>query len=234
MAAHDVGIYVLAWGTAKVSEEIQVTDTISGTLLDTETLSNLSNEGIYLQWVVTGSVAITFTDLNGSAAMVSAMFFDPPSAAASVVSQDATTQGNWIGSYGSEGYNVIGNTSSYPAYAIVQPQGESTNTWTTSTSDPRALQTADGSSRQASDWYSATSFSIGLDLTDGQPHDIALYALDWDAQGAASRSRFPMPAQAPCSTQRPCRTSLREFTFSGECSATLWLRSQIWPDQTPS
>ena len=119
--------------------------------------------------------------------MVSGLFFNPPSAAASLVKQDTTTQGSWIGSYGTLGYNIIGNTSSYPAYAIVQPQGVSTNTWTTATTDPRALQTADGSGRQASDWYSPTSFSIGVDLTDDQPQDIALYALDWDNQGRSEQ-----------------------------------------------
>ncbi len=182
--AHDIGVYVLNWNNTPRNETIQVTDGISGALLDTETVSTVVAEGIYFQWVVTGNVVITFT---GMSATVSGLFFDPPSAAASLVKQDATTQGNWIGSYGTEGYNAIGNASSYPAYVIVQPAGQSTNTWAASTTDPRALQTADGSDRQASDWYSTTSFTIGVDLTDGQPHDIALYALDWDNMGRSEQ-----------------------------------------------
>ena len=40
---------------------------------------------------------------------------------ATLVGRDTTTQGNWIGTYGSQGYNIIGNTTSYPGYATVTP-----------------------------------------------------------------------------------------------------------------
>ena len=32
---------------------------------------------------------------------------------------DTTTEGNWKGTYGADGSNVIGGTASYPAYATV-------------------------------------------------------------------------------------------------------------------
>ena len=45
----------------------------------------------------------------------------------------------------------------------------------------RALQISSGSStRIASTYYSATSFTINVNLTDGNAHRIALYLLDWD------------------------------------------------------
>jgi hypothetical protein len=44
-------------------------------------------------------------------------------------------------------YNLVGGTSSDPAYAAVTPAGQSKWTFTTSTTDPRALQTADGPAR---------------------------------------------------------------------------------------
>ena len=193
--AHDVGVYVLGWGTTQRSEKIEVTDSLSGALLDTETLTNVTGQGIYLQWVVTGSVSITFSQLAGGYATVSGLFFDPASSAASLVKQDGATQGNWIGTYGTEGYNVIGNASSYPAFAIVQPSGESTLTWSTSTVDPRALQNANGSGRQASAWTSATSFTIGVNLTGNQPQDIALYAVDWDSMGRSEQIQISTPAR---------------------------------------
>ena len=40
-------------------------------------------------------------------------------AAAKFVAEDTNTQGNWKVGYGSDGYNIIGNQSSYPAYATV-------------------------------------------------------------------------------------------------------------------
>ena len=69
---------------------------------------------------------------------------------------------------------------SYPSYATVTPTGEGTTVWTSSTTDPRALENPGGSGRIAATWYSSTSFSINVDLTDGQAHDVTLYALDWD------------------------------------------------------
>ena len=65
---------------------------------------------------------------------------------ASFVRQDTTTQGNWIGTYGSQGYDVIGNAASLPSYATVTPTGTlDRHTWAASTTDPRALEDAGGS-----------------------------------------------------------------------------------------
>ena len=38
-------------------------------------------------------------------------------------SQDATTQGTWIGTYGAQGYDVVGGPASLPSYATVTPVG---------------------------------------------------------------------------------------------------------------
>ena len=77
--------------------------------------------------------------------------------------------------------------SSLPTYATVTPAGQSTYTWATSTTDPRALQVAGGASRIAAAWYSATSFTVDVNLTDGQTHDLELYFLDWDKQGRSEQ-----------------------------------------------
>ena len=55
--------------------------------------------------------------------------------------------------------------------------------WAASTTDPRALQTSGGSSRIAATWWTTTSFTVDVNLTDGQAHDLELYFLDWDQQG---------------------------------------------------
>src|SRR5262249_49409348 len=51
-----------------------------------------------------------------------------PTPTATLVKRDATTLGNWIGNYGSQGYNIIGNAVSYPSYATVTASGQSTFT----------------------------------------------------------------------------------------------------------
>ena len=46
-------------------------------------------------------------------------------AAASFVATDLATQGNWKGHYGSDGYAILNDSTSYPAYAVVTPTGKS-------------------------------------------------------------------------------------------------------------
>jgi hypothetical protein len=78
---------------------------------------------------------------------------------------------------------VIDGSSSLPSYASVTPSGQSDYVWASNTTDPRALQTSGGSSRIAATWYSAKSFTVDVNLTDGQEHPVALYLLDWDGGG---------------------------------------------------
>jgi len=100
---------------------------------------------------------------------------------ASFVSLDTTTQGNWAGVYGQDGYVIPNGVTNTPAYATLSYIGASTWTWAASTSDVRApYSNASASSRIASTFYNSTIFSIDLNLTDGQPHQISLYCLDLD------------------------------------------------------
>ena len=110
-----------------------------------------------------------------------------PRPPASFVGTDTTTQGNWKGVYGSDGYNVIGDTTSYPAYAQVTSAGNSSWVWASQSTDPRALLRGVTTGRIAATWYSATSFTVDLNLTDGNPHRVALYNLDWDTTARAQR-----------------------------------------------
>jgi len=109
-------------------------------------------------------------------------------AVVSYVKSDFSTEGNWKGVYGADGYNVVDNTTSYPTYATVTPSGNQSWPWAPTTQDPRALQTASGSDRIAACWYSqgsnsGSSFTVDVNLTDGQSHSMAVYALDWDGAG---------------------------------------------------
>jgi PKD repeat protein len=107
---------------------------------------------------------------------------------ASFTQTDTTTQGNWTGVYGAAGYNVIGSTSSYPSYATVTPSGQASWTWAATTSDVRGLLIPGSTSnRIAGCWFNSTSFTIDVNLTDGQVHPVSLYALDWDSQGRSER-----------------------------------------------
>ena len=108
---------------------------------------------------------------------------------AAFVKTDTTTQGSWKGVYGTNGYNVIDDTVSYPAYVTVTPAGQSNYVWAGSTSDVRALQKALSSTdRIAATWYTSGSFTIDLNFNDGAQHQLAVYCLDWDSAGARTQT----------------------------------------------
>jgi sugar lactone lactonase YvrE len=184
--AHRLALYLLDWDSTSRAETISIVDANSNTVLDTEKYSFLEN-GKYAVWNITGHVLIQVTKTGGSNAVVSGIFFDPPQTGfATFVGSDSTTQGTWTNKYGSKGDIIANDANNPPSYAIVSFTGDSTYTWAASTTDPRALQTSSGATtRIASTYYSPTSFTINLNLTDGNTHKISLYLLDWD-----SDSRF--------------------------------------------
>jgi tetratricopeptide (TPR) repeat protein len=102
---------------------------------------------------------------------------------ASFVRTDTTTQGNWIGTYGADGYIVANDSISLPVYAGVSLGSTPAYTWTGATTDVRALQRGSSAAgRVASAYYTSgsNSFNIDVNVSDGQTHQIAVYAVDWD------------------------------------------------------
>ena len=186
--SHQVAIYAVDWDNLGREEEVDVVDPATGAVLQSQTLSNFSG-GEYLVWNLSGHVQLRVTNLvAGSNAVVSGLFFGAGAPDPTFLKADATTEGSWLGTYGSDGYDISqdpsSNNPSLPSYATVSLAGELNYTWAASTNDPRALVSADDpASRIASSWYSPTSFTIDINLTDGQVHQVALYALDWDNAG---------------------------------------------------
>jgi hypothetical protein len=118
-----------------------------------------------------------------------------PTSSAVFVMADGTTSGNWKGVYGADGFDVItdpsANNPTMPAYATLTPSGNSTVQWSApgASSAASCLQTAATGSTQrvAGAWYASTSFSVDLNLTDGNSHQVALYLLDWGNTGRAEK-----------------------------------------------
>jgi O-glycosyl hydrolase len=188
---HQVAAYLLDWDQQGRTETVQVTDSDTGALLDTRTVSNFTS-GDWLVWNLSGRVTITFTRVSGPNAVVSALMFDPvappPAAPASAqfVKSDATTSGHWTGAYGADGYSVVSGQASLPRYATLATHGATVCTWATSTTDARDLQVAPGSNNLvAACDYSSGSFALDLNLADGKSHQVTAYLLDWDRLGRA-------------------------------------------------
>jgi len=103
------------------------------------------------------------------------------SSAATFVGSDTVSQGNWQTKYGADGRSIASSLQTLPGYASSTPQNESSEIWAAGTTDVRGLQTAAG--RIGSAWYAATAFSMDVNLTDGNSHQVALYGVDWSSRG---------------------------------------------------
>src|SRR2546423_14047026 len=86
------------------------------------------------------SVTTTTRDVNASNNLAISVIPVTPHASVQFVGIDSTTQGNWKGFYGADGYNVVNDRESYPSYALVQLFGQTAATLEDPSTDIRALQ----------------------------------------------------------------------------------------------
>ena len=184
-ATHEVALYLLDWDGRGRDETVQVS--ADGSLLDARTVSSFGN-GVWLAWNVSGDVNISISYLGGLNVVASGIFFGPAASApaagtASFVQSDTTTAGTWTNTYGADGYDIFGSSSSLPSYAQVTSSGSGTYVWNTNTTDSRALQTSSGSStRIASCDFASNSFTINVNMSGTATHELAMYFLDWDGR----------------------------------------------------
>ena len=99
-----------------------------------------------------------------------------------------TPQGNWVGTYGSAGYDLAGwegstgDLSSLPNASVSLVQGTRYR-WAANTTDVRALEAPNGLTRNAAIYTSPTQIRVTLSFTAAYSGKIELYAVDWDKQG---------------------------------------------------
>jgi hypothetical protein len=184
---HQFALYALDWDSYGRADAIQVLDAATEAVLDTRSISGFGS-GVYLVWNVSGHVRFNIIQTGNGNAVISGVFFGGSSAinsAAAFVRADTATEGNWHGAYGADGYSVANDTQSIPSYGSFAVQNQANYTWVANPTDPRALQTGSGSGRIAATWYSSPEFNFDVNFTDGNTHQFALYALDWDSYGRA-------------------------------------------------
>ena len=101
---------------------------------------------------------------------------------ASFVTTDTTTKGSWHGVYGADGYNIIGATAVYPAYAAVNPISNLSFTYADPTADIRGpYKDSVTTNRIGHVWYHWNPWDLDVNLSDSLAHRIALYIVDWDS-----------------------------------------------------
>jgi hypothetical protein len=96
---HVVALYALDYDNQGRVETIQMVDASSGSVLDSEPISNFSN-GVYLVWNVSGNVKINVTKSAGPNAVVSGVFFG---SSGTTITSGNSGSGSGSGSSGSSG-----------------------------------------------------------------------------------------------------------------------------------
>ena len=100
----------------------------------------------------------------------------------------SSPQGDWVGTYGANGYDLgandgIGGDLSALSNAAVTLTRGARYVWDWCTSDPRALQSPDQTTRTAATYYGADQIIVTLPFASAYSGNLHLYAVDWDQLG---------------------------------------------------
>jgi hypothetical protein len=145
--------------------------------VDTGGIGTIGSKGVYT--APTNKVGSATVRAHSGAINKSTVVTVVASGTASFVGADTTGQGNWQQEYGNQGSIFVDAPASFPPYATVTLSDQSRYVWASNTTDVRGLTNPDGG-RVAATWYAAKSFSVNVDVKDGQTHQVALYFLDWE------------------------------------------------------
>ena len=75
---HRVAMYMLDWDVNNRTQTVEILDTGSGAVLDSQTVSGFGS-GKYLSWDLKGAVTVRFTKISGYNAVLNGLFFGPAS-----------------------------------------------------------------------------------------------------------------------------------------------------------
>ncbi len=114
---------------------------------------------------------------------------------------DTSTQGNWVGAYGKEGYVLPYYTTTAMNYRETPPAADlvqlpsyvsaytksGSNYWVSGNqSDPRGLQSPDGSTRKRFTVYTYSTMSFSFTLADSNMHQFSVYSTDFGSAETVS------------------------------------------------
>ena len=134
-------------------------------------------------------MTITVNYIAGANAVLSGVFLGGAGSPAGAY--PSSPQGSWVNTYGSSGWalgawNGSSDYSYIPNATLSLVQG-SRYIWASSTTDVRALESPDQSTREAATWYDPTQVQLSLSFSAAYSGPLDLYAVDWDTTGRRSR-----------------------------------------------
>jgi hypothetical protein len=127
-----------------------------------------------------GIVTITVQATGGGNAVLSGIFLG----GADNIAPSTSPQGNWVSTYGASGYaladwNGSSDLTNLTDATLSLVEGNRYQ-WNPSTTDVRALESPDESTREATCWYSSSPLELQLSFSSAYSGNLELYALDWD------------------------------------------------------
>jgi hypothetical protein len=131
-----------------------------------------------------GTVTITVDRTFGPNAVLSGIFLSDAGAAPSPAVSSAP-QGAWVGAHGVAGYDLLAfngssDLASLPGATASVVQGTRYQ-WATGTTDVRALQNPEKTTRVAAALYDPNQIKMQLSFTAAYSGNLELYAVDWDS-----------------------------------------------------
>jgi subtilisin len=185
-------LYVVDWDSTTRRQNVTVTD---GTTTKTIAMASSYNAGAWLHFPISvpagGSVHITADYVAGYNPTINGILLGgpglppgpPPPPPSEVDSPGA--QGNWVGTYGADGYALGGWNGGtdlvvLPNATLNLEQG-TRFTWANPTTDVRGLQNPSQTERRAATWVHDTQLRLRLDFSAAYSGNLHLYVVDWDS-----------------------------------------------------
>ncbi|HEV7298891.1 MAG TPA: S8 family peptidase [Tepidisphaeraceae bacterium] len=145
--------------------------------------------GEYVTFDLTGEVIVRISKIAGRNVVLNGIFVDAAAAnTGSFQGMDTTTRGNWRANYDADGAYIVGYKDFSATEIVATPTNSEVVTIAPVTSRRGALL-LEGETRRGSGSYlsTATSATLALSFTDGQPHQVTVYAVDLDRKRRAQR-----------------------------------------------
>ena len=103
-----------------------------------------------------------------------------PRNSAVFAAEDRNSGGTWKGKYGTEGYNIVGDSQSVPSHTFLRTSGHAQWLWSASATSAAATQRASDATRLAACFYASNPYDLRFTFRDSLEHRVSFYFLDWD------------------------------------------------------
>lgn len=118
------------------------------------------------------------------------------------------TPGTWKGRYGNDGYLMALGDQKLPSYVSgVSFTGNADWNWQAPLTDGRGLILPSTGVPWAACFYSANPWSLAFNMSDGKPHMVTFYLVDWDNQSRCETVTWTSSAGAQIDSRELCNFS---------------------------